>query len=268
MEVMRFLRDHPSVRAFGTVDELSAAMPLIQQAGVNTIFIDPICEHTESRLEDVAAFISSVRAEFPHIVFVIFTISWLRDALCEVAPRLKHYFYYDGFEHSEELSSIVDRCEEWHRSLFPYDVAISFAGDDRSTARELAAALTGVGASVFFDEYSRSDLWGKDLYDHLSDVYRQKARYCVILASRAYAAKMWTAHERRAAQERALKQRGTEYILPVRLDNTPIPGLLDTVAYVRIDDGISQIASLIAAKLWRSPDQPKDRIGSWMFERF
>jgi len=268
MEVMRYLRDHPSVRAFGTVDELSAAMPLIQQAAVNTIFIDPICEQTETGLSDVATFISTVRAEFPHIVFVIFTISWLHEALCEVAPRLKHYFYFDGFEHPEELASMIDRCEEWHRSLFPYDVAISFAGADRDTARDLADALTAVGASVFFDEYSQSDLFGKNLYDHLSDVYRQKARYCVILVSRAYATKMWTAHERRAAQERALKQRGTEYVLPVRMDNTPIPGLLDTVAYVRIDAGVSHIASLIAAKLWRLTDQPKDRIGSWMFERY
>jgi hypothetical protein len=33
--------------------------------------------------------------------------------------------------------------------------------------------------------------------------------------------KIWTSHERTAAQERALNERGKEYVLPIWLDNTP-----------------------------------------------
>jgi hypothetical protein len=42
---------------------------------------------------------------------------------------------------------------------------------------------------------------------------------------------VWITHERRSAQARAL-QSNQEYVLPVRFDDTEIPGLLSTVMYV------------------------------------
>ncbi len=45
--------------------------------------------------------------------------------------------------------------------------------------------------------------------------------------SRNYAAKLWTNHEREAAQARAFRE-NEEYILPIRLDDTEIPGILQT----------------------------------------
>jgi hypothetical protein len=66
-------------------------------------------------------------------------------------------------------------------------------------------------------------LWGKDLYEHLDWIYQKAARYCVLFASEAYANKVWTTHERRSAQARAL-QSNQEYVLPVRFDDTEIPG--------------------------------------------
>ena len=69
------------------------------------------------------------------------------------------------------------------------------------------------------------------MYSHLDEVYRKKAKYCVIFSSKHYAEKVWTNHERRSAQARAIKER-QEYILPVRFDDTEIPGILPTVGYV------------------------------------
>jgi hypothetical protein len=79
---------------------------------------------------------------------------------------------------------------------------------------------------------------------------------------------MWTTQERRSAQERALKQRGMEYILPVRLDTTPIQGLLDTLAYISIEQGVSHVSAVIIDKLWATGKQPKDRIGPPIFNRY
>lgn len=64
-----------------------------------------------------------------------------------------------------------------------YDVALSFAGEDRTHAQSLADALRQRYIRVFYDEYEKAALWGKDLYAHLSDVYQNRARYCVILIS-------------------------------------------------------------------------------------
>lgn len=112
-----------------------------------------------------------------------------------------------------------------------YDVVISFAGEDRDIAKALAAALTLRGLTVFYDEYASAELWGKDLYSHLTTVYRDEAKYCLMVISESYSEKQWTNHERRAAQARAISE-NREYILPLRLDDASVEGVLDTTSYV------------------------------------
>lgn len=112
-----------------------------------------------------------------------------------------------------------------------YHVALSFAGEDRSYVEQVANNLRRSGVEVFYDKYEQVDLWGKDLYEHLSDVYKNKALYTVMFVSEHYAQKLWARHERRAAQTRAFSE-SSEYILPVRFDDTEVPGLNDTVGYL------------------------------------
>src|SRR5262245_17650237 len=112
-----------------------------------------------------------------------------------------------------------------------YDVALSFAGEDRDVARRVAEDLTKRGIRVFYDVYERAVLWGKNLYDHLSNVYENKAIFCIVFVSQHYASKLWTTHERKAAQARAFREHN-EYILPVKLDDTTIPGITATTGYV------------------------------------
>jgi hypothetical protein len=57
------------------------------------------------------------------------------------------------------------------RDSFEYDVCLSFAGEDRAYVEQVAEALAARGVRVFYDVYERVDLWGKDLYVHLADVY-------------------------------------------------------------------------------------------------
>ena len=101
---------------------------------------------------------------------------------------------------------------------FDYDIAFSFAGEDRAPVEQLASRLTQEGVRVFYDAYEKAALWGKDLYQHLQVVYRDRARFCIIFGSAAYANKLWTRHELKQAQSRAFKEH-REYILPVRLDD-------------------------------------------------
>ena len=112
-----------------------------------------------------------------------------------------------------------------------YDVAISFAGDDRIVAEAFAVAFRRLGLSVFYDDFEQAELWGKDLYGHLTSVYSDDAKFCLMIISEHYARKQWPTHERRAAQVRAFRE-NREYILPLRLDDTKIEGVLDTTAYI------------------------------------
>ena len=135
------------------------------------------------------------------------------------------------------------------RGPLEYDVALSFAGEDRPIAEKLAQLLSAKRVRVFYDKYEQANLWGKDLYQHLQVVYRDKARFCVVFLSGAYARKLWTKHELRQAQARAFEE-NTEYILPLKLDDTEIPGINQTVGYVDSRSiPIEQVADLILQKL-------------------
>jgi hypothetical protein len=132
---------------------------------------------------------------------------------------------------------------------YDYDVALSFAGEDRTYVEEVANILHQLGVKVFYDRYEEADLWGKDLYVHLDDVYQRNSRYCVVFISKHYKEKLWTNHERESAQARAFQQKG-EYILPARLDETEIPGIRVTTGYINLTKKTpSELAYLITQKL-------------------
>jgi hypothetical protein len=107
-------------------------------------------------------------------------------------------------------------------STFDYDVALSFAGEDRTYVQQVAALLHGHGIRIFYDEYMTAELWGNDLYVLLDEVYRERARFAVAFVSRHYISKPWTRHERQSAQARAFLDVGP-YLLPVRLDDSELP---------------------------------------------
>ena len=133
-----------------------------------------------------------------------------------------------------------------------YDVALSFAGEDREYVDQVAGFLRRAGVDVFYDNYEQMDLWGKDLYEHLSDVYQNKARYTVMFISSHYAKKLWPRHERKNAQARAFRE-NREYILPARFDDSEVLGLLETVGYLDLRNlSPAHLSEAICEKLVRS----------------
>ena len=136
---------------------------------------------------------------------------------------------------------------------FDYDVCFTFAGEDRDYVEKVAGFARNLGIRVFYDMYEEVDLWGKDLYEHLDDVYKNSAKYCVLFASVNYDKKLWTNHERKSAQERAFKE-NSEYILPAKFDDTTIPGIRDTVGYVDLKrKSPEELAEMISQKVGYLP---------------
>lgn len=112
-----------------------------------------------------------------------------------------------------------------------FEIALSFAGEDREYVDQVANLLRDSGVKVFYDLFEEANLWGKNLYDYLIEIYMNKALYTIMFISEDYSKKLWTDHERQAMQARAF-QENQEYILPVRFDKTPIPGVLPTTGYI------------------------------------
>lgn len=159
--------------------------------------------------------------------------------------------YLSAFVTLEEPTSRsdVNRGDTSESPSMMYDVAISFAGEDRLIAKAFAESLRERGRRVFYDEYEQASLWGRDLYSHLSNVYKNKAKYCLIIVSIHYARKLWTRHELRAAQSRAF-QESSEYILPLRVDDTEIEGILPTTGYLHLQSHtVADAVALLMQKL-------------------
>ena len=128
-------------------------------------------------------------------------------------------------------------------------MALSFAGAQRDYVEQVAAALKARGVRCFYDADEQIELWGKYLAEELPAIYGEQAAAVVVFVSAEYAARDWTRLERRAALNRAVRER-REYVLPARFDDTPLPGLLpDMVAVDLRGRTPQQFAAMIAAKL-------------------
>jgi len=173
---------------------------------------------------------------------------------CKGAGVLTRPVLHSG--HGEAVS--VDYRQAPRPSTFDFDLALSFAGEDRTLVETYSALLKPNGIQFFLDSDQEADLWGADLYVKLDEIYRLRAMFCVIFISKHYAVKRWTNHERQSAQARAFKE-NKEYILPVRLDDTEIPGLRETVGYIDLrKTTIENLAALTVEKIRNE----KERISS------
>jgi TIR domain len=143
------------------------------------------------------------------------------------------------------------------RSEYEYDLAVSYAGEDRAFVEDVVRRVQASGARVFFDQDQLARMWGENLVDFLQSIYARKARYAILFISRDYIVKKWTGHERQAAQDRALQQ-ASPYVLPVKLDSSELPGLHSTIAYIDARQvGVERLAELVAEKL--GVDAPVER---------
>jgi len=152
------------------------------------------------------------------------------------------------------------------RDDFQYDIALSFAGEDREIAKEIYEKLSATGIEVFFDEVYQAELWGKNLPDEFQQRYGPKTRFVLPLISRHYAVKDWTDFEFTIAREEA-RRRSQEFILPVRLDNTPLVGLKSGIAYLDLrKTGVDGVVTIVLEKLDRKGQARAEASQSPRFE--
>jgi hypothetical protein len=167
-----------------------------------------------------------------------------RLQISEWEMRRTHWAVKDGDIPQDVMAHVVPTPRR-------YDIVLSFAGEDRPYVERVAAFLEDRNIAVFYDKYEGTTLWGKDLALHFDTVYRRQGRFCVMFISRHYAEKVWTRHERRSVFARALTER-TEYVLPVRFDDTEIDGLPPTIGYLDLRTlSAEELGAAILQKLGR-----------------
>lgn len=140
---------------------------------------------------------------------------------------------------------------------FEYDVALSFAKEDRWIAEKFAGILKARNIEVYSDALENAGSTHRDMVLHLAEIIRTKARYCVMFVTQHYPLETWTEAERTYVQEHALRD-ADEYFLPVRLDDYNVPGIPEPTGYWDLrQQPIENIANALEAKL----TQTKGRSG-------
>jgi hypothetical protein len=118
-----------------------------------------------------------------------------------------------------------------------YDIAVSFAGEQRNYVAETVAACKALGLRVFYDEDKNNDWWGKNFIRDQREIYSSRTRYFVPFISTEYLSKPIPMDEFSAAMMTAVKQ-GDGYILPVLMDDVEVPAdlLHPHIGYLRSGD--------------------------------
>ena len=162
----------------------------------------------------------------------------------KLLPHLKEQSFFDTI-------AVLKRNAIGERDLseIDFDITISYASEDREVVYPITRGLLSEGLVVCFDEYMQPEWWGKELHKHLTDVYRNRARFCLMIISADYARKLWPTVEKEAAAGRAVRD-NLDYILPLRLDDTAVPGLPQSLVYIDIRyRTIEQICDLILKRV-------------------
>lgn len=123
-----------------------------------------------------------------------------------------------------------------------YDFAFSFAGEDRELVEKIKEGLKEY--TIFYDYDYQSQLCGKDLYNHLRNIYMQQTKYVVCFLSRHYSKKIWTNLEFSAIKERLMATFfASDFLIPIIIDDElclkDIPSFIGFYKHKCINDTIA-----------------------------
>ncbi|MHA1332447.1 MAG: TIR domain-containing protein, partial [Candidatus Hodarchaeales archaeon] len=114
---------------------------------------------------------------------------------------------------------------------------------------QIAGILRKKGLSVFYDQFYRSELWGKRLSTWFKKKYGKSSCFVLVLISHHYPVKDWADFEFSIAKAEE-KKRKSEFILPVRLDKTKLAGLASDKVYLDLSkEGVNGIVDCIVEKV-------------------
>lgn len=107
-----------------------------------------------------------------------------------------------------------------------YDIALSFAGEERDVASLLFEKLSKEEISVFYDKNEQHRILAEDVEEYLGPIYRSEARFILVLLSKNYPRKIWTKYE-----SDQFKDRFNGEIIPVWFSDV-LPGMFDKTSSV------------------------------------
>jgi hypothetical protein len=143
----------------------------------------------------------------------------------------------------------VSGFEPGEEPEYDFDVAASYAEQDRDDVLPIVTRLEELDVRVYDRAGQVVENWGKNLVEHLPRIFRKHVRHGLLFVSRHYETEVLAKVERQAAQSRAVELDG-EFLLPIRLDDTELPGLLPNVQHLDLRlHSVEKICQAVVQKL-------------------
>ena len=180
------------------------------------------------------------------------------------------FFYYDNatknfaiedpalFFYIKHLNwdSLRERCGfRDSEKDFEFDIAISFAGENRDLAEFIANQLSELDISVFYDRNYEDNYLGGPWSKYFNEIFVEKSRLVAVLLDKHHLDKVWPTFERDCFSPRVKSQE----VIPIHLDETVFPGIPNDLVSIHFrstkdisdqrDDIIDNIVMRIAIKL-------------------
>jgi len=158
------------------------------------------------------------------------------NVLLDEKPDLKKYFHFNS---SNAIFTIEDqalfyyiknlnwdelrnecgfRPEEEEKE---FDVAISFAGENRALATMIAERLRYLDFNVFYDRFYEANFLGDACSSQFERIFGEQSHFVVCLLDTNYRDKIWPTFERESFMGRV----GEKKVIPIYLDDTIFAGI-------------------------------------------
>jgi len=112
-------------------------------------------------------------------------------------PHLK--FYLEHIDWADFIREVGFTQVDFEQA---YDVALSFAGEDRAFAEKLRDELEDLGHAIFYDFAERDRILAENVEEYLRPIYESEARFVVAILGPKYGEKRWTIFESEAFKPR------------------------------------------------------------------
>jgi hypothetical protein len=165
-------------------------------------------------------------------------------ALIDAKPLVARHFYYNSetknFAIEDPALFYFIKHLDWNKlradcgfreenKFFEFEIALSFAGENRDLARFIAETLESLDVPVFFDEMFEANFLGKAWSRQFKEVFSEKSRFVVCLLDVHHLEKIWPTFER----EHFVPRIPEESVIPIYLDDTKFPGIPQDIVGIR-----------------------------------
>jgi hypothetical protein len=189
------------------------------------------------------------------------------NTLLESKPLCSQYFFYNqknkSFAIEDPALFYFMRHVDWEEirkdcgfrdNVKPkeFEIAISFAGENRQLAQYITEQLESIDVSVFLDENYEANYLGKTWSKQFERIFLEDSTLVICLLDKFHKDKIWPTFERDCFKKRV----PIEEVIPIFLDDTVFVGIPDDLIGIKFHwnpldiDWQDKVENEIVYKIW------------------